>query len=235
MPQGMTRIHLLVALLAALGAVRSQDQSEEVEKNYPICAQLLDEVKDTVEGGAGLPKLEQRVHKQQIDSPSGPYVLCCVLNGPDWKSVEWAVHPNAEGVTHGGIYESLSGEAAETFANITEGVYDQVLENMETGKMFNFSYPYNQTTGQLTGSYADGALRQYVAYPFELDEGNKYGVSDFYCVCPFTDIPQGPRNNSLAELQMAEYLAEGPASWAAMLRPSLHAFVVLAVVIFRCA
>lgn len=226
----MMRTYVFVALLAALGAVRSQDQSDEVQKNYPICAELLDEVKDTVEAGADLQKLERRVHTQQIDSPSGPYVLCCVLNGPDWKSVEWGVHPNAEGVTHGGIYESLSGEAAETFANVTEGVYDQVLENMDTGKMFNFSYPYNQTTGQLTGSYADGSLRQYVAYPFELDDKNRYGVSDFYCVCPFTDIPEGPRNNTLAELQMAEYLAETPASLAAVPCPSLFACVQAAVI-----
>jgi len=164
------------------------------------CLDYIDQAKAALESG-GKDSLSETVFAQYIDNPTGPYLFCKdnIPEDPsDFGQVTEFIHPYiALGETEGFEYEKMTGQAAELFKEQRENISRLAYENRESGDIFEYTLSINQTQSQGSSSFATGSGRQYVAFSDEYDKPDgQMGV--LYCGCPYTNIPDGPRDNSNA-------------------------------------
>jgi hypothetical protein len=176
-------------------------ESDALASEYKeICLDYIDQAKAALESG-GKTSLSETVFALYIDNPTGPYLFCkdnIPANPADFGQVTEFIHPYIKlGETEGSEYEKLSGQAAELFKEQRENISRLVYENRETGDLFEYTLSINQTQSQDSSSFTAGSGRQYVAFSDEYDTSDgQTGV--LYCGCPYTNIPDGPRDNSNA-------------------------------------
>lgn len=200
------------------------------QQEYETCVGLIESAEAGFERN-GEEGLAQVIAGQYVAKPSGPYLFCYnnVKEGQkDALETVRSVHPYlALDETLGVTVASMSQESAQSTAEDYQTASLQAIDTC-CHNLFNFSLSFDQSSSQSSGEYVEGSRRDYVAFSEELAADGSY----LYCACPFTNVPEGERNNSNAAILLQEGAqpASSSSSSAVLMGSAFIVFVLNVVV-----
>eukprot|EP00890_Picochlorum_soloecismus_P005472 jgi/Picsp_1/5926/NSC_03283-R1_---NA--- len=171
------------------------------QRDYETCVGLVEGAEEEFHQN-GEESMVQAIARQYVTNPSGPYLYCYnnIKEGQkDALQTVRSVHPYlALGDALGDTVATMSRQSAQTTDEDYQKASLQAIE-ICCHNLFNFSLSFDQTSSESSGEYVEGSRRDYVAFSEKVPDGTY-----LYCACPFTNIPEGVRNNSNAATLLQE-------------------------------
>lgn len=198
------------------------------QQDYETCVGLIESAEAGFDqnGEEGMARV---IAGQYVAKPSGPYLYCFnnLKEGQeDALDTVRSVHPYlALDETLRVTVASLSEESAQSTAEDYQKASLQAIDTC-CRNLFNFSLSFDQSSSQSSGEYVDGSRREYVAFSEKVSDG-----SYLYCACPFTNVPEGERNNSNAAVLLQEGAQSVSSSAVLMSSAFIVGVFVLSVVV----
>lgn len=171
------------------------------QEDYETCVGLIEAAGEGFDRN-GEEGMVQVIARQYVSNPSGPYLYCYTNlkeGQKDALDTVRSVHPYLTlDETLGDTVATMSLESAQTTGEDYQNASLQAIETC-CDNLFNFSLSFDQSASQSSGDYVEGSRRDYVAFSEKVPDGTY-----LYCACPFTNVPEGVRNNSNAAILLQE-------------------------------
>lgn len=192
-------------LLFCVVAILSMQTCRGEMNDYETCTTYLNNAERSFAEG-GFSGLVLDAYKSYLDNPTGPYIFC-YKNIPEDIStnisqIERFVHPYLANET---LQASMSVQPAQLAQQYYDGYELAVNQSRSTccGEYFQFSLPFNQTASEADGlPTLSNVTREYVGLAETYQQNGERAY--FFCACPFTGVPSGPRDNSNALLALRD-------------------------------
>ena len=196
----------LVSLLVPL-VTQAQDLFQDVQENTEICRQYLSEADASYQSG-GVDGLTLTAFTLAVENPTGPYLWCYKNITKDVQGTDIVRLLSPYLPANVTLLQSTTDNSPTRFLNKVEDVAKTAVENCcGDTKLFNFSLPFNQTRS-MAGSMFFNSERDYIGMTEAIPSGQGGTPSSyFFCGCSITGIDSAPRNNTYAEMYLAQNMA----------------------------
>jgi hypothetical protein len=186
---------------------QAQDPFQDVGENTEICKNYLSEADSSYARG-GVDALTLTAFTLAVENPTGPYLWCYKNITKDVQGTDIVRLLSPYLPANVTLSQSTTDKSPTRFLNKVEEVARTAVENCcGDDNLFNFSLPFNQTRSMVGSMFFDSE-RDYIGMTEALpsDQGGAPS-SYFFCGCSVTGIESSPRNNTFAEMYLAQNTA----------------------------
>ena len=171
------------------------ESENDINYNKDICMGYLSTVEKSFASG-GLQALTESAYQLAVAYPTGPYISCTQVY-PDITGADIRVLVNPFLPTNQTLADASTGQESSALFKALEAAAEEAM-NSCCGTLVSFGLPFNQSEshrGSIVVSEAEG---DFIGFAEELTD-----ATYIFCGCPITYVPDGERNNTIAQ----EYLA----------------------------
>jgi hypothetical protein len=186
---------------------QAQDPFQDVDENTKICQNYLSEADSSYARG-GVDALTLTAFTLAVENPTGPYLWCYKNITKDVQGADIVRLLSPYLPANVTLSQSTTDRSPTRFLNKIEEVARTAVDSCcGDNNLFNFSLPFNQTRSMVGSMFFDSE-RDYIGMTEALpsDQGGT-PTSYFFCGCSITGIDSSPRNNTYAEMYLAQNTA----------------------------